>query len=334
MEDLTSREQADLWRDVGRVAARKMKQQTGELKSTKSALREAKDEARTDQLTGLPNKRAFDERLEELAGRGEPIGLVYFDVDRFKDVNDTHGHEIGDEVLKSCAILLSANIGVRSNDGEMLARIGGDEFAALIILKGRENNEDGSVKTNGEVAEGFISRVKPDTDRLAEIVDTPGLGISIGFAKFRDKGFENESIEEFRHRADSEMYGSKTRRKAEIEMAAMGDDPKSLNPNNYGANFTTWIKADKDDMNYKALDPELVKANAALKGLQPGIYKRLEHISSQITELQKDLYGQDTSRRDAAGPKYAELIEERAELGQYACAALVAHGFAELPLVR
>ena len=84
-------------------------------------------EARRDALTGLPNRRAFDEHLDELLGGARPIALVLLDVDEFKSVNDTSGHAAGDEVLATLARVLLRT--VRAN--EQVFRIGGDEFAVV-----------------------------------------------------------------------------------------------------------------------------------------------------------------------------------------------------------
>lgn len=86
----------------------------------------------TDALTSLPNRRAFDERLGvafEQARRYErPLSLAVVDVDRFKSINDTRGHDVGDAVLKDVAKILAG--GTRQSD--FVARIGGEEFAILL----------------------------------------------------------------------------------------------------------------------------------------------------------------------------------------------------------
>jgi len=88
--------------------------------------------SRTDPLTGSGNRRAFDERLEQELARGtrndRQVGLLLIDVDHFKEINDSHGHESGDRVLKELCERLSSRL--RRED--LLARIGGDEFAAII----------------------------------------------------------------------------------------------------------------------------------------------------------------------------------------------------------
>lgn len=94
--------------------------------------RELERLARVDTLTGLANRRQFDERmslaLERLRRHGQPLALIYLDVDHFKGINDTHGHEVGDRVLCEFARRLQDN--VRAVD--LPARLGGDEFVVVI----------------------------------------------------------------------------------------------------------------------------------------------------------------------------------------------------------
>jgi diguanylate cyclase (GGDEF)-like protein len=89
-------------------------------------------QAREDPMTGLPNRRAFDDHLQRLvaaSGRsGDPLSLLLIDVDRFKDVNDTRGHMVGDQVLRAVAGALRAS----GREADIVARIGGDEFAVLL----------------------------------------------------------------------------------------------------------------------------------------------------------------------------------------------------------
>jgi diguanylate cyclase (GGDEF)-like protein len=88
--------------------------------------------ARTDPLTGAANRRAFDEVLKrchaDLAELKQPFVLAFIDVDRFKRLNDTHGHVVGDRALKRIASTLATTI--RRSD--LIARLGGDEFAVLM----------------------------------------------------------------------------------------------------------------------------------------------------------------------------------------------------------
>ncbi len=82
-----------------------------------------------DGLTGVANRRRFDEALEEACQQGEPLSLVLLDLDHFKQLNDTHGHQEGDEALRAVATLLAERTDSR---GGLAARFGGEEFAWLL----------------------------------------------------------------------------------------------------------------------------------------------------------------------------------------------------------
>jgi diguanylate cyclase (GGDEF)-like protein len=89
--------------------------------------------AKHDALTDLPNRLQLREHLESLvirARRGDPFAVLYLDLDRFKQINDTHGHPIGDELLKSVAGRLKKCV----RETDMVARLGGDEFAIIQTL--------------------------------------------------------------------------------------------------------------------------------------------------------------------------------------------------------
>jgi diguanylate cyclase (GGDEF)-like protein len=106
----------------------------------KDTERELQRLARVDTLTGLANRRQFDELLERALARyrraHRPLALIYLDVDRFKSINDTHGHGVGDAVLREFATRLES--GLRETD--VAARLSGDEF--VVILDGLTTREE------------------------------------------------------------------------------------------------------------------------------------------------------------------------------------------------
>jgi diguanylate cyclase len=102
-----------------------------ELAKLRGQLRRAVHDALTDPLTGLANRRSFDLELEAVgarASRSSPAQLAMADIDHFKRVNDVHGHDTGDEVLRIIGGILRANV---RRDG-LVARVGGDEFGLLL----------------------------------------------------------------------------------------------------------------------------------------------------------------------------------------------------------
>ena len=89
--------------------------------------------AEEDALTGLPNRRAYEQRIVQTLNTlnaDEHLALVIVDVDHFKRVNDEHGHQTGDQVLRALAQTLSG----ATRDGDFVARLGGEEFVVLIRL--------------------------------------------------------------------------------------------------------------------------------------------------------------------------------------------------------
>ncbi|MDF1830585.1 GGDEF domain-containing protein [Cycloclasticus pugetii] len=111
--------------------ANKLKKMELQVQELKLSLIQAHEEALVDVLTGVANRRAFDERIrleyERWKRNAEPLVLAVLDIDRFKKINDTYGHSVGDKVL--CTISQLINKQVRESD--FFGRIGGEEFAVI-----------------------------------------------------------------------------------------------------------------------------------------------------------------------------------------------------------
>lgn len=105
----------------------------GMVRANLSLSAELAELARTDGLTGLPNRRVFDERLEDELRRSarsrRPFALAIFDVDRFKQINDTHGHRAGDQALRA----FSDTLRKHTRHVDLAARFAGDEFAMILL---------------------------------------------------------------------------------------------------------------------------------------------------------------------------------------------------------
>jgi len=159
------------------------------------------EQARRDTLTGLCNRRVFEERvhmLVETARRhNRPLTLASMDLDHFKLVNDTWGHSEGDLVLKKVAETLQSL--VRSTD--LLVRTGGDEFMLLL--------PDTKLRAGRKLA----NRLKMSVEELD--IRTPArnkLGISIGLAQWK----ANLSTEDWIKRADEGLYKAKTSGRSKV----------------------------------------------------------------------------------------------------------------------
>ena len=160
--------------------------------------------SRTDPLTGLLNRRAFFEELERRFRRldrgARPAVLLYIDMDNFKQVNDRHGHRVGDEAIHELCRLLQQN----SRGGDLAARLGGDEFALWIEgLNRRSGRERAEALLAGA---GVLAKYSGD---LAQ-----PLGISVGVAIAEPP--LAETPEQFVARADAAMYRAKESGKGTI----------------------------------------------------------------------------------------------------------------------
>ncbi|MGQ0635519.1 MAG: GGDEF domain-containing protein [Planctomycetaceae bacterium] len=129
--------------EANRILQQNLTKANEEIKKQKQQLDSYMAEALTDPLTGLANRRKFDQELERRFGQwrrgGTPLSLILIDVDHFKQLNDEHGHQVGDNVLSQVADLLAQ--GVRQMD--LVARYGGEEFG--VILPGTTLSESQKV---------------------------------------------------------------------------------------------------------------------------------------------------------------------------------------------
>ncbi len=144
-----------------------------------------------DRLTGLYNRAYFDEELKRLQhSREYPVTMLYTDVNGLKVVNDVLGHDKGDELLKTAANILKRVL----RKPEVLARIGGDEFGALLVDTGEEAAQKVVARIREEIA--LYNRSNPEIP----------LSLSIGTATAKDKSM---NLKELCSRADELMYRDK-----------------------------------------------------------------------------------------------------------------------------
>ena len=169
-----------------------------ELSTLRCDLARAKKESGSDALTSLPNRRAFDSRLDDAVAVAQasrqPLSLAFCDVDHFKAFNDTWGHKLGDQVLRfvgSQMALLFGEIGLP-------ARFGGEEFVVLLPNHGTADAVE-AVRRFCEKVSGRVLRTRSDGREIGSIT------LSGGVATLR----RGEDAADFVERADAAMYAAK-----------------------------------------------------------------------------------------------------------------------------
>ena len=125
-------------------------------------------QATTDPLTGLLNRRSLEAVLDGIREVGGEFAVVFLDLDHFKDLNDTFGHDTGDRVLRSFAAALRRC----SREGDTVARYGGEEFVVLLP------------EASMSAAAGFYERLKADLESASERGDLPAHTASGGRGRF------------------------------------------------------------------------------------------------------------------------------------------------------
>ncbi len=191
---ILSRRTREAWPDAARRMLANAATEASAALQRADSYREAAAAASTDGLTGLPNRRYFDEFCGLLARRrraDDAVGVLMIDVDHFKALNDRHGHQAGDRVLHAIAGAIAASI----READVPARYGGEEFAVLL------RNPGFGVAL--EVAERVRSAVR-DLD-LSEL-GVPGVSVSIGVAVAQAP---DEPIADLIARADRALYRAK-----------------------------------------------------------------------------------------------------------------------------
>lgn len=191
---LSTNEMADYNHDLERRLA-ESKRQIEELHVSLETIR---TESLTDQLTGLSNRKRFDQVLEmemvESEGSGEPLCLMLLDIDHFKSFNDTYGHQTGDQVLRLVAHTMKTNVKGR----DLAARYGGEEFAIILPKT--------TLKAAVVVAEQIRKAIRSKELVKKSTGDSLGyITVSIGAATYK----AGEPAEKLIQRSDACLYAAK-----------------------------------------------------------------------------------------------------------------------------
>jgi diguanylate cyclase len=173
----------------------RLEQAEAQLAAQAVELKTHESEAKTDSLTGLANRRAFDDELKRRFGewqrKGTPCTLVLMDIDFFKKFNDTHGHQVGDEVLRQFAKVLAK----QSREMDVPCRYGGEEFAVIL--------PDTDSQNACKVAERIRAAIEESTTGC----EGKALKVtcSLGVSQF----LTDDDVARLIRRADDALYASK-----------------------------------------------------------------------------------------------------------------------------
>ncbi len=195
LDELT--EATTTMQSAGSSLQQRLSESLEESNTLRNELDAAKKEAVTDPLTGLANRKAFNLRLKELsasAGKEDSYCLVMADIDKFKRINDTYGHLLGDKVIKYLARILKDS--VKGHD--MVCRYGGEEFAVLLP----------NTSLSGALAVAESIRASVEEGRLVKSGTRESIGtvtVSLGAALYRP----GEDTDTLIARADAGLYRAK-----------------------------------------------------------------------------------------------------------------------------
>lgn len=186
----------DVLHEIEKKREWQLNQLSGHIQVLRVELTETRRELETDGLTRLYNRKALDEHLLRLKPistyGGHPTTLMLMDIDHFKSVNDDHGHQWGDEVLREFSNIL---LRVFPRNSDFVARYGGEEFAVVL-------EEDGKKVASelGEKLRGAVSRKV-----FSEKEERFSVTVSVGIAELR----RGESLQDWIKRADEALYEAK-----------------------------------------------------------------------------------------------------------------------------
>jgi diguanylate cyclase len=178
-----------------------------EMSDLKNDLASVREEAMTDALTGIANRKAFDMRLLQAAAEtseeNQPLCLLIVDIDFFKKFNDTHGHQAGDQIIRLVAQTFKK--GLKGQD--TAARYGGEEFALILPNTSMDNALRVAEMLRRTVEHKEVIN-RANQEKLGQIT------ISVGVAQYR----AGESLESFIERADAALYRAKQNGRNRVEV--------------------------------------------------------------------------------------------------------------------
>jgi diguanylate cyclase (GGDEF)-like protein/PAS domain S-box-containing protein len=203
--------------------------------------RQLLDDAFHDKLTGLPNRHFFMGRLDtaieqkrQQGAKAQLFAVMFLDLDRFKNINDTLGHQIGDQLLISVGGRLQGCVG----SSGMVARLGGDEF---VVLLDRVRDPDEALSVGARISEALRA---PFEIGGSEVLSGASIGIALSRESF-------EGADELVHLADLAMYHSKTQRKGRPELFHDRMNAQATKASNLQKELARALKQDEFLLDYQ-----------------------------------------------------------------------------------
>ena len=191
-------------------------QSSQQIEELRTDLAKAQRDANTDSLTGIANRKYFDYEFgaaaEESRLKKLPLSLLFADIDHFKRFNDTHGHQVGDQVLRLVAQVLTSSVKGR----DLAARYGGEEFAVLLPQTDLEGARHLAEQIRRTVANSRI-RLKSNGRHLGAIT------LSVGCAQYDPR----EALSDLIRRADEALYQAKRQGRNRVIAAPPGPAAES-----------------------------------------------------------------------------------------------------------
>jgi len=198
LKDATEEQRQNEEKTVSRLTRR--------IETLQASLTEAQEQAATDALTGIANRGSFDETiqrwLDDAVESGDAFVLAIADIDNFKSINDTHGHQVGDRVILCTAQWLQSSV----RDADFVARYGGEEFAVLFARVSAAEADTRLARVLQELASRPFAYDGPDGPRTVSFTLSAGIAESAA----------GDTVASLVRRADEGLYQAKKRGKNRV----------------------------------------------------------------------------------------------------------------------
>jgi len=273
----------------------------------------------TDRLTGAWNRTHLDRMVETELGRSlrsrEPVSLVLLDIDHFKRINDTHGHQVGDDVLRELVRVMQSNI----RQADLLFRWGGEEFVVLASATG--------YRGAAALAESLRSAVQAHAFPLVG-----GITVSAGVAEH----LATEGAAEWFGRVDAALYAAKEGGRNRVSTDRRGSSDLWAGEGGKSALHLDWLEAyecgdeviDREHRELFEIANRVIAAslNGTLAALMPVLDELIAHVAQHFRDEEALLEQRGYVKLEAHARAHAGLLARAAELRRAAAAGEASFG--------